>query len=230
MRAGRGLQRDRVHAGDFDQALAQRLDDAQRALRNLLRLVGMSVGQAFEARDHFVHARVVLHGARAQRIHAEIDGVVPGGKPGEVADDFDLADFGHVAQVFSFAMSPRSLAVSTSGTSSGGSFHAAFPGRRLLEDQAFVLVDVPGGLRSFFIVPPPALGFFTGRAPNARFPHQPTAVSIALRVVSSVQHHKRCIAQFGIELFQREAADDLVSQQPAVDGVADLRWSGPRIR
>ncbi len=45
MRAGRGLQRDRVHAGDLDQAFAQRLDDAQRALRNLFRLVGMPVGQ-----------------------------------------------------------------------------------------------------------------------------------------------------------------------------------------
>jgi hypothetical protein len=30
VRAGRGLQRDRVHAGDFDQLLAQRFDDLQR--------------------------------------------------------------------------------------------------------------------------------------------------------------------------------------------------------
>ena len=45
VRARRGLQRDRVHAGDFDQAFAQRLDDAQRTLRKLLRLVGMPVRQ-----------------------------------------------------------------------------------------------------------------------------------------------------------------------------------------
>ena len=63
VRSGGGLQGDRVHAGDFDQALAQGLDDAQRALRNPLRLVGMPVGQAVEAHHQFVHPRVVLHGA-----------------------------------------------------------------------------------------------------------------------------------------------------------------------
>ena len=103
--AGGGLQGDGVHAGDFGQAFAQSLDDAQRALRNTFRLVGMSVGQALEAHHQFVHARVVLHGARTQGIHSQIDGVVPGGDPGEVADDFDLAHFGHVAQIFSFGRS-----------------------------------------------------------------------------------------------------------------------------
>ena len=48
VRAGGGLQRDGVHAGDFDQAVAQRLDDAQRALRKRFRLVGMPVGQALQ--------------------------------------------------------------------------------------------------------------------------------------------------------------------------------------
>ena len=51
-------------------------------------------GDAVEARDEFIDARVVLHGAGAERIHAQIDGVVPGGKAREVADDFDFADFG----------------------------------------------------------------------------------------------------------------------------------------
>ena len=102
VRAGGGLQRNRIHAGDFDQAVAQRLDDPQRALRNLLRLVGMAVGDAVQPRHDFVHPRVVLHRAGAERIHAEIDGVIPGGKAREVADDFDLAHFGHVAEISSF--------------------------------------------------------------------------------------------------------------------------------
>ena len=40
-----------------------------------------------------VDPRVVLHGAGTQRIHAVIDGVVPGGKAREMADGFHLADF-----------------------------------------------------------------------------------------------------------------------------------------
>ena len=63
VRSGGGLQRDGVHAGNFDEALAQSLDDAQRALRNPLGLVRMSVGQAFEAHHQLIDPRVVLHGA-----------------------------------------------------------------------------------------------------------------------------------------------------------------------
>ena len=63
MRAGGGLQRDCVHARDFDQALAQRFQNLQRALRNLLRLVGMPVRQSLHARHRFIHPRVVLHRA-----------------------------------------------------------------------------------------------------------------------------------------------------------------------
>ena len=33
-------------------------------------------------------------------IHAEVDGVVPGGEAREVADDFDLADFGEAFDAF----------------------------------------------------------------------------------------------------------------------------------
>src|SRR5713226_3705578 len=71
-------------------------------MRNALRLVRMPVGQAIKPGDYFVHPWVVLHGAGAQRIHTEINGVVPGRKAREVTDDFDLAYLGHVAQVLSF--------------------------------------------------------------------------------------------------------------------------------
>ena len=65
LRTGGGLQGDGVHAGDFQEAVAEGLHDTQSALRNFLGLIRMSVGEAFHARDEFVHARVVLHGAGA---------------------------------------------------------------------------------------------------------------------------------------------------------------------
>ena len=83
-----------VHARNFKKALFEKLQNLEAALRKFLRLVGMFGGDAVEASDKFVYARVVFHGAGAQRIHAEIDGVVPGGKSRKVADDFDFADFG----------------------------------------------------------------------------------------------------------------------------------------
>src|SRR5437660_2141141 len=90
---GGRLQRDRIHTGDFEETVAESLDDAQCALRNLLWLVRMTVGNSLKARNHFVHARVVLHGAGAERIHTEIDSVIPGGQAREMTNDFDLADF-----------------------------------------------------------------------------------------------------------------------------------------
>src|SRR5581483_982019 len=98
--AGGRLQRNGVHSGDFAQALLERLNDAQRTLGNLFRLIGMRVADAFEPRDKLVHTRVVLHRAGAERIHAEIDRIVPRGESGKVADDLDLAYFGHHTEIF----------------------------------------------------------------------------------------------------------------------------------
>ena len=72
----------------------QIVQDAQAALRDFSRLLGMFGGQTIEARDEFVDAWIVFHGAGAERIHAEVNGVIPGGKAREMADDFDFADFG----------------------------------------------------------------------------------------------------------------------------------------
>ena len=91
MRAGCGLQGDGVHAGDFEQAALEQVDDFKDALGQRVGPIGMSFGQPFDAGHQLVNARVVFHGAGAQRIHAQIDGIVPGGKPREVADDLDLA-------------------------------------------------------------------------------------------------------------------------------------------
>ena len=99
MRSRRGLQRDRIHAGDIEQAGLQQANDLERSLGERFRLVRMRFGDAFEAGDEFVDPRVVLHGAAAQRIHAEIDGIVPGGEAGEVANDLDLAQLRHQSQI-----------------------------------------------------------------------------------------------------------------------------------
>src|SRR5580704_3009648 len=53
----------------------------------------MFTRESIEPRDEFVYARIVFHGAGTERIHSEVDGVIPRGKPGEMPDHFDLADF-----------------------------------------------------------------------------------------------------------------------------------------
>ena len=56
----------------------------------------MGPGEALDTRYLFVHARVVLHGARAERIEAKIDGVVLRRETREMTDGFHFADFGEV--------------------------------------------------------------------------------------------------------------------------------------
>src|ERR1700730_10722910 len=101
----------------------------------------MPVGNAIQAGDNLVHARVVLHRARAERIHSEIDGVIPSGKPGEVADDFDLAYFGQLAKIFSFGRTKKLCGVYF-GYIERSQSPRGFAGGRLFEDQTFVLADV----------------------------------------------------------------------------------------
>ena len=144
MRACRRLQGDRVHAGDLDQALAERFHDAQRALRCPLRLIRMAVRNSFQTRDHFVHSRVVLHGARTQGIHAQIYGVVPGGESREVADDFDLTHFRHVAEVFAFR-STKQVAGVNFWDVERRQLPGGFAGGRLFKDQPLVLIHMASG-------------------------------------------------------------------------------------
>ena len=127
MRARRRLQRNRVHAGNLDQALAQQLHDPQAALRQRLRLIRMRLRNPFQPRHRLIHPRVVLHRAAAQRIHPQIDRIVPRRKPREVADDLNLAQLRHHAQT-PRTLAPSREAASTAGTSSSASRYAFFPG------------------------------------------------------------------------------------------------------
>ena len=149
LRAGGGLQRGGVHAGDRQQAFLQIVKNSQAALRNFRGLLGMFGRESIEPRHEFVHARVVLHGAGAKRIHAQIDRVIPCGKPREVADHFDFADFGK-----SFDRVAREFAAQRFGRIDRRNvqrrkLHAALSRRGLLEDQPFVLADVLARLRDF---------------------------------------------------------------------------------
>src|SRR5882762_5306817 len=102
----------------------------------------MRPSQSVETRNQLVHARVVLHSARAERVEAEVDGVIPSGKPREVADDFHLADFG---KAFDFG-------AHVGGAERGGGVHrrhvergkliALLARRTPLEQKIFVLRDV----------------------------------------------------------------------------------------
>src|SRR5580704_15876113 len=104
----------------------------------------MPVRDSLHARHSFIHARVVLHGARAQRIHAQVDRVIPRREPGEMANDFDLTDFGHASEVFSFGRSEKLRRIDFRYIERW-QFPRGFARRGLFEDQAFILIDVAGG-------------------------------------------------------------------------------------
>ncbi len=146
LRAGGGLQRDGVHAGDLEEALGEVLHDAECTLRECFGLVRVCFGQAFEAGDGLIDAGVVLHGAGAQRVHAEIDGVVPGRKPREVADDLDLGELRHDAEVVGAGGVAEQGGGVDGGNVQRGEAVSLLPGGGLLKDQIFVLVYVCGRL------------------------------------------------------------------------------------
>src|ERR1700730_18503177 len=147
----------------------------------------MTVRDSLHARDGFIHTRVVLHRARTQGIHAEVNGVVPGGKPRKVADDLDLADLGHVAEIFSLCFIEKFGCVDFRHVERR-QFPGSLPGRRLPEDQAFVVVDMLGRFARFMLhnLSSPGSNMSGGRliapslplllwetAPNARFRRSP---------------------------------------------------------
>ena len=67
-------------------------DQLQRALRGGLRRQGMQIAEARQPRHFLVQARIVLHGAGAQRIKPGVDGVVHPRQAHIMADHFRLAE------------------------------------------------------------------------------------------------------------------------------------------
>src|SRR5438105_4723583 len=106
---------------------------------------------SFEPRHEFIYARVVLHGARTERIHAQINGVVPGRKPREMANHLDFADFRKTFDAFPPMMRTKRLCRVRFWHVGRRQFERALARGRFLEDQAFVLIHVPRGFFDFFV-------------------------------------------------------------------------------
>jgi hypothetical protein len=108
----------------------------------------MRIGEPLDASDELIHARVVLHGAGAERIHAQVDGVVPGREPREVADDFNLAQLGQFAGRGAMGRAEQRRGID-SGHIERRQLVSALARRGFLEEQRLVLrlvgADFAGG-------------------------------------------------------------------------------------
>ena len=90
----------------------------------------MDVGQARQARHLLVQARVVLHGAGAEREDSGIDSVILLRKPGEVANDLRLGETGQAQRRGALETAQAILECGRLGKINAGA-----TGRILLEDQ-----------------------------------------------------------------------------------------------
>ncbi len=123
------------------QAALQQIENFEHALRQRLGPVGMRFGQAFDACHKLIHPRVVLHGARAQRIHTKINGVVPRRQPREVPDEFDLAQLGKQPRRVAMRRTKKPLGIDRRDVKRRH-FVSPLPGRRLLKQECLVLRGV----------------------------------------------------------------------------------------
>ena len=107
----------------------------------------MRPGQAVDAGDGFVDARIVLHGAGAERVEAVIDGVVLRGEAREVADGFDFAHFREVFDFVSYILGAEGVRGVDVGDVERGELIGDLAGGGTFEDESLVLVGV---LADFF--------------------------------------------------------------------------------
>ncbi len=139
VRARRRLQRDRLHAGDVEQTLLQQIDDFENALRQRLRPVRMRLCQPLDPGHKLIHARVVLHRARAQRIHPQIDRVVPRRESCEVANDLDLAQLRQQPRRLAMRIAQQLRRHQPPAHRAAAACTRVLARRRLLKDQPLVL-------------------------------------------------------------------------------------------
>src|SRR5688572_3497791 len=59
----------------------------------------MKIGVTRDPRGLFIEPRVVLHRARTERIHAEVDRIIPRGHPRKMPNDIYLGNFGHSIEI-----------------------------------------------------------------------------------------------------------------------------------
>ena len=92
--AGRGLERDRVHAADLGEHPLELPEELERALGGRVGRQRVQVREARQARGPLVELGVVLHGARAQRVEARVHRVVELGQVHEVTGHLGLGELG----------------------------------------------------------------------------------------------------------------------------------------
>ena len=146
LRPRRRLKTDRRHPGNLGERLFEILEQSQVSLRQFIRQIGMRRREPFESRDPLIQLRIVLHRTRAERIHPEVDRVVPGRNPGEMANDVDFADFRQAGKVIFPPILGREKLVDRLGLDvECRQVVSNAPRSGPLKDQSFILVDVLTG-------------------------------------------------------------------------------------
>ncbi len=135
LRAGRGLQGDRVHPGDLLEHLAQLPHQPEGALHRRSRLKGVKVAKPRQARRQLVHLGIVLHRARAQRVERFVHVVVLQRDCREMPDYVVLGNLRQSRRRFPQRPRRKQLIERSGGKIGLGDRRAAPPRARALEDQ-----------------------------------------------------------------------------------------------
>jgi hypothetical protein len=133
--AGGRMEREGVHAGDLAEEAFEPLEDLQVALDEVLGGEGMRSGEGGKGRKPLVDLGIVLHGAGAEGVEAQVDAVVLLGQPGEVTRDLGLGDLREVLELG--AQRDPGQQVLRRGDVLGGQLGGPLAGRADLEDEGF---------------------------------------------------------------------------------------------
>ena len=94
--AGGRLEGGGGHAGHLAQRLLEFDQESEPALGHRRGSGRVDTGQAGQPRHRVTHLRVVLHGARPERVGAQVDGELPVGEAGEVGHQVAFGHLGHL--------------------------------------------------------------------------------------------------------------------------------------
>ena len=179
-------------------------------------------GEAGQPRHALVDLGVVLHGAGAERVEAEVDRGVPGGQAREVAHDLDLGELGQARQVVAHGVgaeaAPRGR---PQARRCAGSWQPTRPGPAALEEQR-LLVGRRAVTAGVSRERRPCASLMRRRAP-ARLASRR---SICARVASSVVQTSTAGPSSGAYGARSRPADDPLLARPRKrrrSGVGDAR-------
>src|SRR5690242_8987092 len=140
----------------------------------------MNPHQTLGADDGLVHARVVLHGARAQRIQAQIDRIVPGREPSKMAEHVYFADFHEARNFLAHVRRPKYLGRIYRGHIQLGKLITQLSGRAPLKQERLIL----RWMRTDFL-------------DHAYAPNASATASMSARLAISVQHRSTLLFSSG---------------------------------